>query len=121
MARILFIDDDPITLEMLAKAVGLHGHAALSCTIAADALAVAAQEQPDLIFLDMNMPNTDGVALIRALRAEPETAEIPAVMLSASPELDIVSHVRAAGGQGYLLKPVKIKDLIEVISEHTRQ
>ncbi len=119
MAKILFVDDDPLTLEMLSKAVGLHGHTALTGNTAEKALALGASEQPDLILLDMNMPGTNGIAIIRQLRAQPETSLIPVLMLSASPEIDMESQVRAAGGQGYLLKPINLKHLIEVIREYT--
>ena len=59
MARILFIDDDPFTLETLGKAVEVFGHEHLWAKNGQEALKIAAEQSPDIIFLDMNLPDMD--------------------------------------------------------------
>jgi CheY-like chemotaxis protein len=120
MARILFVDDDPMTLDMLSKIISLSGHQALTAVTAGKGLEIAATEQPDIILVDMNMPDMDGLAFLRALHQQPETAKIPALMLSASAELDVEEQVKEAGGQGYLAKPLNITKFLEIIEQNVK-
>lgn len=118
MARILFIDDDPITLSMLTKIVKLFGHESITAVGAFEGVDIAVAEQPDLIFFDMNMPEMNGLDLLRTLRTKEETKNIPALMLSASADFDTEEHVLAAGGQGYLQKPINLDTLHELIKKY---
>ncbi len=118
MARILFLDDDPITLHMLSKIVELAGHEPLIAVTGAEALEIAGVQRPDMIILDMNMPDMDGITVIESLRAEDQTAHIPALILSAAAEVDFGDKVRAAGGQEYLQKPMNMAKLLEIIEKY---
>lgn len=119
MARILLVDDDPITLKMLSKAVELGQNIPLTCPRALKVVSTAEAEQPDLILMDMHMPDKDGLELIGDLKANTKTAAIPILILTASAEVDLDEQVRAAGGHGTLIKPINLKFLNEVILEHT--
>jgi CheY-like chemotaxis protein len=88
MARILFVDDDPLTLQTLKKSVELFGHQAILANSGAEALALATEQIPDLVLTDMSLPDMDGLALIQRFQQEGLLKDIPMVMLSASPELD---------------------------------
>lgn len=119
MARILFVDDDSITLKMLCRIAELEGHEPLTAGSGTQALVAAAEEQPDLVVLDMNMPDMNGLDVLAELRQRASTAEIPVVILSAGSELDAPERVQAAGAQAYLLKPISVDALREVIVAHT--
>ncbi len=118
MTRILFVDDDPITRMMLRKIAELAGHDALTAESGPEALDRVAKLKPDLIVLDMMMPDMDGFAVLSQLQENPQTADIPVVMLSAGSELDAAERVRAAGARDYLIKPISMDVLIEVIRKH---
>jgi CheY-like chemotaxis protein len=118
MARILFIDDDPITLKMICRLAELQGHETLTAGNGTDALQIARDHLPDLILTDMMLPDMDGLNVIANLRQQPVTAGIPIVVLTAGSELDAEEQVRAAGGQGYLIKPIGLDSLDKVIHEH---
>jgi CheY-like chemotaxis protein len=118
MARLLFIDDDPFTLETLTRAVTLLGHQALVANSGEDAVKVAAQETPDLIFTDMQLQDTDGVTLVTELHEIEHVANIPMFILSASPAVDAVERARKAGARAYLDKPIRIQTLLEIIQEY---
>ena len=64
MARVLFVDDDPMTLETLGKAMDVFGHQSIWATNGQEALQIAGEQIPDIIFLDMNLPDIGGLALI---------------------------------------------------------
>jgi CheY-like chemotaxis protein len=118
MARILFVDDDPFTLETLSKAAEVLGHQAILAHTGQEALKLASKESPDLIFIDMRLPDTDGVALISALKSKKKIAKIPMFMLSASPAEDVVERSTAAGARAYIDKPIRLQTLLEIIEEY---
>ncbi len=119
MARILFIDDDHITLEILGKAAEILGHQPILLSTARPVISVATDQKPDLIMMDMMMPDTDGLAVLGRLRANADTAAIPVVILSAGAAIDDSERVIAAGAQEYLNKPVSLNKLLETIKKYT--
>jgi len=119
MARLLFVDDDPFTLETLAKAAEVLGHEAILANTAQEALVAAAEQHPDLIFTDMRLPDTDGATLIGWLHRQEITARIPMFVLSASPAEDAVERSTAAGARAYLNKPIRLQTLLDIIQEFT--
>ncbi len=121
MARILFIDDDPFTLETLMKAVGVFGHQALLAATGNEGLQTAMTQTPDIIFTDMRLPDMDGLELITMLKQQPITAGIPVMILSASPVLDAVDKAKAAGAQMYLEKPLRLQTLEEIIQQYASE
>jgi CheY-like chemotaxis protein len=119
MARILFVDDDPLTLETLKRSVELFAHEAILASSGGEAQTLAADQSPDLIMTDMNLPDMDGLSLVNQLKDNPVIADIPVVVLSASPEVDARELSLAAGAQEFLPKPVRLQDLQEVIDRYT--
>ncbi|MEN6300714.1 MAG: response regulator [Anaerolineaceae bacterium] len=121
MARILFIDDDPFTLETLMKAVGVFGHQAFMAATGKEGLLTAIEQTPDIIFTDMRLPDMDGLQIISKLKEEPATANIPIMVLSASPVLDAVDEAKSAGAQMYLEKPLRLQMLQEIIQKYAAE
>jgi CheY-like chemotaxis protein len=119
MACILFVDDDPFTLETLNKAVQIFGHQALLASSGEQALALAVDHPPDLIMTDMMLPDMNGLTLINRLRQEETIAQIPVIMLSASPEIDVASISLEAGAEAYLNKPVRLQSLLDIIQRYS--
>ena len=119
MARVLFVDDDPFTLETLTRAVELLGHQALIANTGREGIMLAAQELPDLIFSDLCLSDMDGLQLVRQIKGSPLSGHIPVLILSASPELEALSSAIAAGADAYLDKPVRLQALLEVIERYT--
>ncbi len=119
MARILFVDDDPYTLETLGKAVEVFGHQPLWATNGQEAMQVASQQAPEIIFLDMSLPDIGGIELIGKLRGVASLADTPILVLSASPELDAAELALKAGAQAYLNKPIRLQTLLDTIQQHT--
>jgi len=119
MALILFVDDDPLTLEVLKKAVEIFGHQAILAFSGKEALTQAASASPDLVLVDMRLNDMDGLSVVSTLRANPATASIPAVILSAGQELDALERAQAAGAMTYLHKPVQLQALLDLIDQVT--
>lgn len=119
MARILFVDDDPLTLETLKRSVELFGHQALQATSGAQALKIASEQIPDLVLTDLRLPDMDGLSLVRNMKDGPVTGTIPVVVLSASVEVDMADVCRAAGAAEFVQKPIRLADLQELIARYT--
>lgn len=121
MVQILFVDDDPTTLSMLNRIAQLAGHHAHTAQSGPKALEMAEALHPDLIVLDLMMPDMDGLSVLAELQARPQIADVPVVVLSAGSEMDAAERALEAGAKAYLLKPISIHTLTEVIREHTEQ
>jgi CheY-like chemotaxis protein len=119
MARILFVDDDPLTLQTLKKSVELFGHQAILAHSGGEALALAIEQTPDLVLIDMSLPDMNGLALIQRFQQEKLLKDIPLVMLSASPELDASQLAMSAGAREFLSKPVRLQTLQQTIQRYT--
>jgi two-component system chemotaxis response regulator CheY len=114
--RILIIDDDEDICEMLALLLEVEGHDVIT---AGDGVAgleqLRADGRPSLILLDMMMPRLDGEGFLKALRSDPNTADIPVVFLTGHPS----GRTKAAqlGTLGCLVKPVELKDLMRTVQQ----
>jgi CheY-like chemotaxis protein len=72
---------------------------------------------PSLVILDLKMPKVDGIEVLRAIRANPDTAQIPVVMLTGSKEEQDVAESYGLGVNAFVVKPIKFKDLIQAVAE----
>lgn len=118
MTCILFVDDDPLTLDMLKRSCQVLGHRAVLASTGTQALEYAALEQPSLIFADMRLQDMDGLNLVRALKQQAGTKHIPIVILSASPEVDAAELAHQAGAADFLAKPIRLQTLQEKIQHY---
>jgi len=118
MAGILFIDDDPYTLETLTRAVELFNHQAILASSGEEALRLVAIEHPDLIFIDLMLPDIDGLQVLAQIREIGSAREIPIYLLSAANDRNIGEQARALGAQGYLTKPLRLQTLLDIIQKH---
>jgi two-component system response regulator MprA len=109
-ATILVVDDDRAIRESLDRALALEGYRVVAATDGAQALELVAEQQPDVIVLDLMMPNVDGLTVCRRLRARRDRT--PILMLTARTETsDRVSGLDA-GADDYLPKPVELDELL---------
>lgn len=119
MAKILFVDDDPVTLELMGQAAKLLGHQALLAKSGIEALKVIHSELPQLVFLDMMMPGKNGLDVLREVRATPAVKTTPIIILSAGSSTDDAIICDNAGADGYLSKPIPLQTLMDTIHHYT--
>jgi len=115
---ILFVDDDPITLELMGQAARLLGYQAKLARSGKEAIRMAVEIQPSVIFLDMMMPDMDGLEVLKKLKSKSLTEKIPVIILSAGASLDDSLVCMQAGAQGYLFKPVPLQELMNTIKKY---
>ena len=117
MARVLIVDDSPSQLLGLQRVVEKLGHTVISAEDGAAGVEVAKRELPDLILMDVVMPNLNGFQATRQISKEPSTSHIPVVLVTTKDqETDKVWGMRQ-GAKAYVTKPINEAELTKVIKE----
>ena len=112
---ILAVDDSGSLRQMLVFTLKAAGYQVVEAVDGRDGLDKAKQQQFDLVLTDQNMPNMDGLTLIRSLRALPSYARVPILMLTTESSDEMKSKGRTAGATGWLVKPFDPNRLTEVV------
>lgn len=120
MAKILVVDDSPTQLTNLVKMVEAHGHEAITATNGLEGYEAAKAQKPDLILMDVVMPELNGFQATRKITRDPETQNIPVVLVTTKDQDTDRVWGERQGASGYLVKPPAEADLIAKIKELIR-
>lgn len=123
--KVLVVEDDPDARKVLSLVLKLDGFAVASVADGHEAIAYLEQNRPNLILLDVIMPEVDGYEVCRWIRSNPSTVDVPVVMLSGKNDEKSINRGYEVGANDYLPKPIKpsklTKLLRSVILKHSRQ
>lgn len=108
---VMIIEDEPDAAELFAEMMRLNGYRVLKTYSSTPAMAIIAQEKPDVIILDIMMPDISGLEVLRYMRAHPDLVSIPVVVVSAKATPSDIEAGLKAGASIYLTKPVGYIDL----------
>jgi DNA-binding response OmpR family regulator len=111
MAHILAVDDDEPVLRSVKRVLENAGFTVSTASSGKEALSLIANGQPDLVVLDMIMPGLDGLEVCRRIRADPYTAKLPILFLTAKSRPADVAQGLDAGGDDFLTKPFEVVEL----------
>ncbi len=117
MPRILVVDDDKTLLDLLSVHLRSVGYSIVAAADPAVAIRMVLANPPDLILLDITLPYLDGFELLRALRGDPASRNIPVVMLTARDDTESYLRARDLGAVEYITKPVQRDDLLAAIEK----
>jgi DNA-binding response OmpR family regulator/DNA-binding CsgD family transcriptional regulator len=117
---VLIVDDVPDNLSLLHDALDEAGHTVLVALDGPSAIARAQQARPDVVLLDALMPGMDGFEVARRLKADPATAAIPIIFMTALTETEHVVAAFGAGGVDYVTKPIEPRQVLARIAAHTQ-
>jgi CheY-like chemotaxis protein len=114
--KVVAIDDDPVDLDLVEAVLGPEGYAVLRASGGEEGVELVRREQPAVVLLDLLMPGLDGFAVVERLRADPETAEVPIIVLT-SKSMTADDRARLAGQISYLAQKGQFgrNDLIELV------
>ncbi len=115
--KILVIENQPIELKLAGLVLEAAGFTVNGIDAAEQAFASIKADRPQVILLDMGLPGMDGLALVRLLKADPETASIHVVAVTSYPEKFSRAKAVEAGCDGYLLKPISTRTLPQELSD----
>ena len=105
-AHVMVVDDDPDTVLILARHVQREGYTVIEATSGFECLRILRDRPVDVILLDLMMPEMDGFEVCRALKANPATADIPIIMITARDDLEARAEGMRLGVGDFLAKPV---------------
>ena len=106
---ILIVEDNDKNLKLVRDLLQFRGFRTIEATTAEDGIALAHERLPDLVLMDMRLPGMDGMAALEALRADPATAHIPVVAVTASVMPQERDRFTSAGFDGFIEKPIDVR------------
>jgi CheY-like chemotaxis protein len=115
--NILIVEDDRQMAQTLASMFDVLGHNVAICYGPRMAIQQLSEVIPDVIFMDINMPGVDGLEMVRYLRRDPTTAELPVVIVSAQDQENAQTAAKEAGANYYIIKPPTLDDIEKALAE----
>ncbi len=116
MAKLLIVDDEPFTVEVLQVFLQMNGFETVSAQNGSDGLLLVEIEQPDLMILDLMLPDLEGYEVCRRLRNATHNTHLPVLILSARVEAGSKRRAAEAGANAYLTKPVDFPELLHALN-----
>jgi two-component system cell cycle response regulator DivK len=114
--KILYIEDNPLNMRLVRKILSAAGYQMIEAIDGLSGVALADREMPDLILMDINLPDIDGLAATLRIKSSPKMSRIPVLALTANTMHGDRERFMAAGCDGYIPKPVAKNELLTAIS-----
>lgn len=114
--KILYVEDNPQNMRLVKKILIAAGYEVLEAYEGLVGIATAAREQPDLILMDINLPDINGLEATQRLKSSPQLSWIPIIAVTANAMHGDRDNCLAAGCDGYLAKPVMKNELLNTVS-----
>jgi two-component system cell cycle response regulator DivK len=115
MTTILIIEDNEKNLKLVRDVLQVKGYQTLEARNAEDGIALARARPPDLVLMDIQLPGISGIEAIGRLRSDRSTAGIPVVAVTASVMQHDLKQITDAGFDGYVAKPINLKNFLETV------
>ena len=116
--QILVVEDNERNMKLVRELLEATGYRAIEAATGSQALELAREHRPDLVLMDIRLPDIDGVEALSRLRADDRTASIPVLAVTAQAMQGDRERCLAAGFDGYLSKPIDVAQLLEAVSRH---
>jgi two-component system, cell cycle response regulator DivK len=117
-ARILCVEDNPQNMRLVRKILRHEGYEVLEAEDGASGLALTEAEKPDLILMDVNLPDIDGLEVTKLIKAQAHLVHIPIIALTANAMYGDEERCLAAGCDGYIAKPVSKEKLLSSVEDY---
>jgi two-component system cell cycle response regulator DivK len=118
--RVLCVEDNPQNMRLVRKILFNAGYLVLEAQDGASGLAVVRAEKPDIILMDVNLPDIDGLEITKQIKADPELARIPLLALTANAMHGDRDRCLKAGCDGYIPKPITKTELLGTVASFVR-
>jgi two-component system cell cycle response regulator DivK len=116
--QILVVEDNEKSMKLFRDILLATGYRTLEATTGGQAVALAAEREPDLVLMDIRLPDIEGVEALSRLRANERTASIPVLAVTAEAMRGDHERFLAAGFDGYISKPVNFVELLDTVRRH---
>ncbi len=115
MAKVLVVEDNAANMTLAVFLLESVGHSVIAATSAETGVALAREEQPALILMDIQLPGMDGLQATALLKGDALTSQIPVIALTALAMKGDEERIRAAGCDGYIAKPMRYKEFLATV------
>ncbi len=115
---ILVVEDNPMNLELVSDILEAQGYRVIQAAEGRQALELARERMPELILMDIQLPEMDGLEVTRLLKNDPATRDLKIVALTAHAMRGDEERVREAGCSGYIAKPINTRDFVKLIASY---
>ncbi len=115
MSTILIVEDNEKNMKLARDVLQSRGYSTLEAVTGEDGVRIAIEKKPDLVLMDIQLPGINGIEALRQVRADPACAHIPVVAFTASVTPTDRSQISAAGFNGFLSKPINLKEFLETV------
>jgi two-component system cell cycle response regulator DivK len=115
MSLILIVEDNEKNMKLVRDVLQVKGYETLEAGTAEDGIRLAQERKPDLILMDIQLPGMNGIDARRVLRADPVTANIPVLAVTASVMQQDRKQITEAGFEGYIGKPINLKEFLDAV------
>ena len=116
MDTILIVEDNEKNMKLVRDVLQVKGYATLEATTGEDGVRLAKERLPALVLMDIQLPGISGIEALRQLRADPATAAIPVIAVTASVMVSDRRNITDAGFDGYVGKPLNLKEFLEAVA-----
>jgi two-component system, cell cycle response regulator DivK len=117
MSLVLIVEDNDKNMKLVRDVLQAKGHVTLESTTAEDGLQLANEKVPDLILMDIQLPGMNGIEALAHLRANPVTAAIPVVAVTASVMQQDRNLITKAGFDAYVGKPISLREFLDTVRD----
>lgn len=114
--KILYVEDNPLNMRLVRKILQTAGYCMIEAMDGLTGVDLANRERPDLILMDINLPDIDGLAAAMRIKSSPNLAHIPIIALTANTMHGDRERFMAAGCDGYIPKPIAKNELLTMVS-----
>ena len=115
MSVILIVEDNEKNMKLVRDVLQFKGYETIEAMTGTDAVRLAKERKPDLVLMDIQLPDIDGITALGQIRADPATRAIPVIAVSASVMPDDQQRIGASGFDAYITKPINVKGFIETV------
>ncbi len=117
MSVILIVEDNEKNMKLVRDVLQVKGYQTLEAGTAEDGIALAQAHSPDLVLMDIQLPGMNGIEALGVLRANPATAHIPVIAVTASVMQQDRKLITEAGFDAYIGKPINLKEFLQAVRE----
>ena len=115
-ARILVVEDNEMNKVLVREILTLHGYEVIEAISGQEALEMISTHRPDIVLMDLNLPEMDGITATKIIKSDEESKNIPVIALTASAMKGDEERVLKEGFDGYVPKPIEMKKLLDSVS-----
>ena len=117
MVLILIVEDNEKNLKLLRDVLRFKGYETLEAMTGTEGVRLARERNPDLVLMDIQLPDIDGVTALAQIRANAATRDMPVIAVSASVMPDEQQRIAASGFNAYVTKPISVKSFVETVEK----